>query len=37
MLYEGLLRKSMFVKGNHQNVRMYAIIDNDYFTKIEPC
>ncbi|MGE7950381.1 GNAT family N-acetyltransferase [Lysinibacillus xylanilyticus] len=37
MLYEGLLRKSMFVKGNHQNVKMYAIINNDYFTKIEPC
>ena len=30
MLFEGILRKSMFVKGNHQNVKMYAITDDDY-------
>lgn len=30
MLFEGILRKSMFVKGNHQNVKMYAITDTDY-------
>ena len=30
MLFEGILRKSMFVKGNHQNVKMYAITDEDY-------
>ncbi|MGE7672343.1 GNAT family N-acetyltransferase [Lysinibacillus sp. NPDC094403] len=31
MLYEGILRKSMFVKGIHQNVKMYAITDDNYF------
>lgn len=30
MQFEGLLRKSMFVKGQYQNVKMYAITDDDY-------
>ncbi|MEK5230938.1 GNAT family protein [Lysinibacillus sp. FSL K6-0232] len=30
MLFEGLLRKSMFVKGDYQNIKMYAITDDDY-------
>ncbi|MEQ6354259.1 GNAT family protein [Lysinibacillus sp. M3] len=30
MLFEGILRKSMFVKGLHQNIKMYAITDDDY-------
>ncbi len=32
MLFEGLLRKSMLVKGHYQNVKMYAITDEDYQT-----
>ncbi|WP_427110674.1 GNAT family N-acetyltransferase [Lysinibacillus xylanilyticus] len=31
MLFEEILRKSMFVKGNHQNMKMYAITDDNYF------
>lgn len=30
MQFEGILRKSMFVKGKYQNVKMYAITDDDY-------
>ncbi|MFB7156705.1 GNAT family N-acetyltransferase [Lysinibacillus sp. NPDC056232] len=30
MLFEGTLRKSMFVKGYHRNVKLYAITDDDY-------
>ena len=30
MQFEGLLRKSMLVKGQYQNVKMYAITDDDY-------
>ncbi|MFJ6207947.1 GNAT family N-acetyltransferase [Lysinibacillus sp. NPDC092081] len=30
MLFEGILRKSMFIKGIHQNVKMYAITEDDY-------
>ncbi|MEB2298311.1 GNAT family N-acetyltransferase [Lysinibacillus xylanilyticus] len=30
MLFEGILRKSMFVKGCHRDVKMYAITDGDY-------
>ncbi len=30
MIFEGILRKSMFIKGIHQNVKMYAITDDDY-------
>jgi len=29
MQIEGLLRKSMFVKGQYKNVKMYAITDDD--------
>lgn len=30
MLFEGTLQKSMFVKGIHQNIKMYAITDDVY-------
>ncbi|WP_156314025.1 GNAT family N-acetyltransferase [Lysinibacillus sp. ZYM-1] len=30
MQFEGLLRKSMFVKEQYQNVKIYAITDDDY-------
>ncbi len=29
MQFEGLLRKSMFIKGQYKNVKMYAITDDD--------
>ncbi|MDZ5471392.1 GNAT family protein [Bacillus sp. 31A1R] len=30
MSYEGTLRKGMFIKGKHQDLKMYAIIDEEY-------
>jgi len=31
MSYEGTIRKEMFVKGKHQDLKLYSIIKEDYF------
>ena len=30
MSYEGLLRQTIFVKGNHEDLKLYSIVVDDY-------
>lgn len=31
MSFEGIMRKGLFAKGKHQDIRMYSILKEEYF------
>ena len=33
MTYEGVIRKGMYAKGKHQDLKMYSILRDEYFSK----
>lgn len=30
MSFEGIIRKGMFIKGQHQDYKLYSILDEDF-------
>jgi len=34
MSFEGILRKELFIKGKHWDVKMYSILDDEYFNRL---
>ncbi|RNA69811.1 GNAT family N-acetyltransferase [Alteribacter keqinensis] len=36
MTYEGLIRKGMYVKGKHQDLKMYSVLQEEYAARQNP-
>jgi len=34
MTFEGTIRKGMFTKGRHRDIKLYSILDEEFFYKI---